>query len=248
MSEPYCPRLSEATNLLPLLRTHLVAAAARHWLPGAVALDLLPIVEDGLFGYELVPDRAMRFCVTIGSNGNGVPMLRRTSYSADASNAVRLAAVNGQAISRNAPGARHAHQRDSLFPDWPSAVAAVWAQLATRLPDRPRPPVELNETVHRALDEALAIAHSHLAAWDPFIRFIGLPNEAQHGFALRGAARGHGELVWQRPELWILRWKSPPHAIYKEWSVVPGDRNAATEATELKRACPLRAIAQNGPA
>ncbi len=231
MSESYCPRLSEATNLLPLLRIHLVAAAARHWLPGAVSLDLLPIVEDGLFGYEVAPDRETRVCLAIGCNGNGVPMLRRTSYSADTSNAVRLAAVDGQTISRNAPGTRHAQQRDSLFPDWPSAVAAAWAQLATRPPDRPRRRVELNEDVHRALDEALAIAHSHLAAWDPFIRFVGLPDEAQHGFALHGAAGEHGELVCQRPDIWILRWKSPPHAIYEEWSVALPDRDAASEVT-----------------
>ncbi len=231
MSESYCPRLSEAGNLLPLLRAHLVAAAARHSLPGFVSLDLLPIVDDGLFGYELVPDGEARICLTIGCNGEGEPMLRRTSYGADAPNTLRLASVNGQMVTRNVPGARHAERRDSRFPDWPSAVASAWAQLAARSPGRPRRHVELNETAHRFLDEALSIAYSHLAAWDPFIRFFGLPNEAQHGFALHGAAGEHGELISQRLDMWILRWKSPPHAIYEEWSVVLPDRDAATEPT-----------------
>ena|SRR5204863_6711708 len=50
----FCPRLSEATRLLPLIRSHLVAVASE--CPLGTALDLVPIAEDGLFGYELVPD------------------------------------------------------------------------------------------------------------------------------------------------------------------------------------------------
>jgi hypothetical protein len=144
---------------------------------------------------------------------------------------LRLAAVNGQTVTRIAPGTRHAHRRESLFLDWPSAAAAAWAELAAQLPDRPRRQAEVKQTVHRVLDEALAVAHSHLAAWDPCIRFIGLPNEAQHGFALHRTAGEYGELVWQRPDIWILRWKAPPRAIYEEWSVVLPDRDAATEVT-----------------
>jgi len=231
MSESDCPRLSDAKSLLPLLRTHLVAAAARHSLPGAVSLDLLPIVDDGLFGYELVPDRETRTYVTIGCNPRGVPMLRTTAYGVVAPNALRLVAVNGHTVTRNAPGMRRARQRDSLFPDWPSAVASAWARLATQLPGRLRRQVQLNEAPHRHLDAALFVAHSHLAAWDPFIRFAGLPNEAQYGFALHGAAGGHGELVSRRPDIWILRWRSPPHAIHEEWSVVSPDRDAVTEPT-----------------
>lgn len=231
MSESYCPRLSEAKTLLPLLRAHLVAAAACHSLPVAVSLDLVPIVDDGVFGYELTPDRETRVFLTLGCNRTGVPMLRKTSYGTHAPSALRLAAVNGQTVTDMAPATRHAHRRESLFPDWPSAVAAALAELATLLPDRPRRQAELNESMHRVLDEALATAHSHLAAWDPCIRFVGLPNEAQQGFALQGAAGEHGELVSQRPDMWILRWKSPPHAIYEEWSVVLPDRDAAAELT-----------------
>jgi hypothetical protein len=231
MRESFCPRLSEAKILLPLIRSHLFAAASRHSLPGGRSLDLLPIVEDGLFGYELVPYPEMRVCLTIGRDGKGVPVVRKTSYGADASNALQLASVNGRTVTRSAPGTHHAQWSDSPFPDWPSAAASAWAQLAPQLPDGPRPHVELDETAHRYLDEALSIAHSHLEAWDPFIQFIGLPNEAQHGFALHGAAGEHGELVAQRPDIWILRWKSPPHAIYEEWSVLLPDRDVANELT-----------------
>ena len=58
--EHFCPRLSEAKTFLPLLRAELLAAAPRHTLPLGLSLELLPIAEDGLFGYELVPDRETR--------------------------------------------------------------------------------------------------------------------------------------------------------------------------------------------
>ena len=55
----------------------------------------------------------------------------------------------------------------------------------------------MREHVHRCLDEALSIAQSHLAPWNPFIEFCGLLNEAQQGFALRGAKGEYGELVFR---------------------------------------------------
>ena len=231
MSESYCPRLSEASILLPLLRAHLAAAPSRHSLPGALAVDLLPIVDDRLFGYDLVPDRETPSHLTLGCNAKGEPVLRMKSYGAETPNGLRLAAVNGRTIARKAPDLRQIRWRDARFPDWPSAAASAWTQLALLLPEGPRQRVEVNEGGHRFLDEALRIAHAHLATWDPFIRFFGLPDEAQHGFALHGTAGEHGTLVAQRPDIWILRWKSPPHAIYEEWSVVPPDRDAATGLT-----------------
>jgi hypothetical protein len=231
MPASFCPRLSEARQLLPLLRTHVAAAAARHPLRGLISLDLLPIVDEGLFGYELLPDREMRVFLTIGRDERGVPMLRVKTYGPDAPNPLRLVAVDGRAIMRRGSGMRDVKRRESTFPNWPSAVAAAWAQLVAQLPDAPRQYVEFDETAHRFLDQALSIAHSHLAAWDPFIRFFGLPNEAQRGFELHGAPGEHGELVSQRPDLWILRWKSPPHAVYEEWSVVLPDGDAATGLT-----------------
>ena len=77
--------------------------------------------------------------------------------------------------------------------------------------------------------EALAVTYSHLAHWNPFIRFCGIPNEAQHGFALAGRHGEHGELIFQRPDIWMLRWKAPPRAVYESWSVALADPDAASD-------------------
>jgi hypothetical protein len=101
MSELFCPRLSEAMHFLPLLRKHLVAAACRYALPLGLTIDLLPIVGDGLFGYELLPDRDTHTYETIGCNALGGPVLRKTLYGVGAPNALQLVAVNGRILSRS---------------------------------------------------------------------------------------------------------------------------------------------------
>jgi len=231
VSRSYWPRLSEARHLLPLLRGHVSAVASRYPLPDGLALDLLPIVEDGLFGYELVPDRETHTYVTIGCNRQGEPVLRKTWYGVGAPNALQLVAVNGHVLSRTERAARyHTQQRDACFPEWAAAAEAAWAQLLFLFPERPRQPVAVREHMHRCLDEALSIAHAHLARWNPYIRFCGLPNEAEHGFALRGAKGEYGELVFQRPDIWMLRWKAASQAVYESWSVVLPDPDAAESA------------------
>jgi hypothetical protein len=234
MSGLFWPRLSEAMHLLPLLRRHLVAAASRYALTPGLTIDLVPIVEDGLFGYELLPDRNTHTYVTIGCNVQGEPVLRKTLYDVGATSALQLVAVNGHILSRSQRGSRYdTQQRDSHFPDWPAAAESAWAQLLIIFPERPRQPprqpIAVHENVHRCLDEALSIAHSHLAYWNPFIQFCGLPNEAQLGFALKGANSEHGELVFQRPDIWMLRWRAPPQAVYETWSVVVPDLDAALD-------------------
>jgi hypothetical protein len=237
MSRSFCPRLSEAQHLLPLLRNHLIATASGYPLPTGLALDLLPIVEDGLFGYELVPDRKTHTYVTIGCNAQREPVLRKTLYGVGAPNALQLVAANGHILSRSERAARYStQQRDAHFPDWPAAAESAWAQLLFLFQERPRQPVAVREHVHRCLDEALSIAHSHLAHWNPFIQFCGLPDEAQLGFALKGARGEHGELVFQRPDIWMLRWKAPPQAVYESWSVVLPDPDAATDTAHRNRA------------
>lgn len=226
MSQCFRPRLSEAIHILPLLRNHLTAAASRLPLSTGLALQLLPIVEDGLFGYEIVPDRETHTYLTIGRNARGEPVLRKTLYGTAAGNALKLVVVNGQALSRSERATRyHARQRDATFPGWDAAAEAVWAQLRILFPERPRRPVVVSENAQRCLEEALSVAHLHLAPWNPFIHFCGLPNEAQQGFALEGTSGEHGELVYQRPDIWILRWKAPPHAVYESWSAVDTTSN-----------------------
>jgi len=220
MQRSFWPRLSEAKHFLPLLRSHLVASAAAFPLPAGLGLDLLPIVEDGLFGYELVPDRNAHTYLTVGCNARGDMVLRKTLYGDGAPNALQLVAVNGQLLTRSERAARYRlQQRDTCFADPVAAAEATWAQLLTLFPQRPRLPIGIREHWHRSLDEALVIAHSHLACWHPIIRFCGIPNEAQQGFALSGAPGEHGELIFQRPDIWMLRWKAAPHAVYESWSV-----------------------------
>jgi len=231
LSKSFCPRLSEARHLLPVLRSHLIAAAPRYPLAAGLALDLLPIVEDGLFGYELVPDRNTHTYLIIGCNAQGEPVLRKTSYGVGAPDALELVALNGHILSRSERAARYrTQQRDHHFPDWPAAADSAWAELLFLFPEWPRQLVAVRENVHRCLDEALSIAHSHLAHWNPFIQFCGLPNEAQQGFALKGASGEHGELVFQRPDIWMLRWKASPQAVYESWSVVLPDLDAISDA------------------
>jgi hypothetical protein len=222
---------------LPLLRSELVAAASRYPLAAGLALDLLPIVDDGLFGYELVPDRDTHTYVTIGCNAQGEPVVRKTLYGVGAPNALKLVAVNGYILSKTERAARYCtQQRDSHFSDWSAAAESAWAHLLLLFPERPRRPIAVREHVHRCLDESLAIAHSYLAHWNPFIEFCGVPNEAQQGFALKGTNGEHGELVFQRPDIWMLRWRAPPEAVYESWSVALPDTDAASDATHRNRA------------
>ena len=230
MPNSFSPRLSEAKHLLPLLRSQLVAAATLYPLPSGLALDLMPLSEDGLFGYELVPDRAAHTYVTIGSNAQGEPVLRRAVYGVGSGDALRLVAVDGNRLTRSERAGRYRTlQRDAHFPDWAAAAEAAMAQLLVLFPQRPRRPVTMREHAHRCLDEALAVAYSHLARWDPFIRFCGIPNEAEHGFALAGEHGECGWLTFQRPDIWMLRWKAPPQAVYESWSVALADRDAASD-------------------
>jgi len=233
----FYPRLSEARHLLPLLRSHLIAAASRYPISTGLAFELLPIVEDGLFGYEIVPDRNSHTYLTIGCDAQGEPLLRRTSYGVGAPNTLQLAAVNGRIWSRSERASRYSSRhRDSRFSDWPAAAESAWAQLLFLFPERPRQPVAVREHAHRCLDESLSIAYSHLAHWNPVIQFCGLPNEAQLGFALKGANGEHGELIFQRPDIWMLRWKAPPQAVYESWSVALPDPDAASDTAHGNRA------------
>jgi hypothetical protein len=228
MQTPTWPRLSDAKTLLPHLRAHLAGTAPRYSLPVNISIDLLPIVEDGLFGYELVPDRNTHTYLTIGCCETGEAILRRT-MGADAPSALRLAAVDGKSVSRRNLSPRHlTQQRDFRFAEIADAVEAGLSQLVTQFPERPRQPIVLQVDVHRYLDEALAIAHAHLSDWDPFIRFVGLPNEAQYGFELTGGHGEYGELLSRRPDMWVLRWKSPEGAIYEEWALLLPDLDAAS--------------------
>ena len=191
-------------------------------LPKGLSIGLVPIVEEGLFGFELETDPDTRTYLIIGCNAQGAPVLREAMYDTRAPGALQLARqARSKAGATRARRARfRAQRRDSQFNDWPDAVEAMWNRLATLFPGHPRQPVAFPDERNRSLEGALSVAWKYLAPWDPFIMFCGLPGEAELGFALSDANGGHGVLVYQRPDIWMLRWKAPPDAIYESWSVV----------------------------
>jgi hypothetical protein len=220
--EYFCPRLSEAKTFLPLLRAELLAVAPRYTLPVTLSpVDLLPIVEDGLFGYELIPDRRVPTYLAIGRDKTGRAVLRRSLYPSESPSALRLVTINGKSLVRERISPRgRVEERDDRFPEIFDAVESALGQLAMLFPEKPRKPIELHAEVHRYLDDALATAHAYLLEWNPRVEFCGLPDEAQFGFRLTGDHGERGELVSQRPDMWVLRWKSAARDICEEWSVM----------------------------
>jgi hypothetical protein len=223
----FCPRLSEASQLLPLIRRYLVAAAPRVF---ATSIELLPIVEEGLFGYELVSDCESHIYPILGCKANGEPVLRKNSYGVDAPRALRLVTLDGRLLSRGGRTTRNRIRRpDCLFPNWLGAAESAWAQLVPLFPGLPRRAPLPHELADRRLDEALVVAYSHLSRWDPFIEFFGLPNEEQMGFALSGACGEHGELVLYQPDTWTLRWYAPLEVLCESWSLQAVGPEAAND-------------------
>jgi len=227
-SRSFCPRLSEASRLLPLIRRYLVAAAPRAL---ANTIELLPIVEDGLLGYELVPDRETPIYPILGCNANGEPVLRSNYCAVDAPRALRLVAVDGRLLSRSGPATRNnVPLPDASFPTWHAAAESAWAHLAPPLPGLPRQTPAVHEIADPWLDKALVVAFSHLVRWDPFIAFLGFPREEQMGFALAGAGGEHGELVLLQPDTWALRWNAPPEIVCESWSLRAAGPDVANDS------------------
>ena len=159
------------------------------------------------FGYELLPQRETHTYLTIGCDSGGRPVLRKSLYCAEAPCALRLATINGRALTPSELDAWHRIQsRDFSFPDWPSAAEVAWRDFEALFPDGPRRPVRFHDARHSCLDEALAMAHAFLAAWDPRIDFCGVPDEAQYGIALTGANGESGQLTARTAGHWTLRW------------------------------------------
>lgn len=228
-SRAVLPRLSEAQRFLPLLRGYLLSAAARR--PLATTFDVVPIVEDELFGYELVPDRKTQSYLIIGCNSQGTPVLRTTSYSMGSPAPMRLVSIGGGLVSRSGRTVRnHARGDDDQFTDWLAAAEAAWARLLIDFPDRPqRRPVQCADRY--CFEQALAIAHMHLARWDPLIEFFGLPKGAQLGFVLGGSSGEWGQLSFSEPNMWTLRWNASSKTVREAWSVAVDSRDAGNELT-----------------
>jgi hypothetical protein len=219
MTDAFRPCLSLAKHILPLLESASSTCQCSSD-PKGLSIELVPIVEEGLFGLELETDRETHTYLVIGCNAQGLPVIRETMYDTRAPRALQLVAMHGQRLSRPERETRfHAQRRDSQFNDWPEAVESLWNRLVTLFPGHPRQPIALPDARNRSLEGALSVAWTYLAPWDPFIMFCGLPGEAELGFALGDANGGDGILIYQRPDIWLLRWKAPP-AVYESWSVV----------------------------
>jgi hypothetical protein len=238
----HCPRLSEASEVLALIRGYLAGAAPR---PLATTIDLVPIVEGGLFGYELVPERDLRVYPIIGRNAQGEPALRVTSCG-DRAKGLHLVSSDGGVHFQSGRASRFdIRTRDNSYPNWLAAAEAAWSYLHTSSADlRGQAPIR-REMAHRFLDRALAVAHSHLDAWDPYIEFLGLPNEAQLGFVLTDTGGGRGMLMFQQPDMWTLRWNASDGAINTSWSRANSDVGIGARRTDgERRAADRRALSR----
>jgi hypothetical protein len=215
------PRLSEARNFLPFLRAALAAAAGRHTLPEGFAVDLLPIVEQGVFGYELQPDQESCDYLTIGRDDEARPVLRRSVYCADAASVLRLATVDGRVIvQRSLDPSSRIQKRDTTFDDWAVAAEAAWTEFDALFPGVPRRSIEIRDDRHRNLDDALDVAHAHLVAWNPCIEFCGVPDEAQYGFALVRGQGEYGQLALRTPTCWVMRWEAAGNTVSRQWLAI----------------------------
>ena len=226
------PRLSDATAILPRIRHELVVQAATLDGTKGREIALCAIVEDGLFGYELVPSMMTLPFLIMGCAENGIPRLRRTLFDPTRDSGLRLAALHGRALRGTRPRMpKRSRQDEALYADWPTAAAYAWKDLSGAVGgDRTTWDACMAEC--RSLENALAIASLHLAEWDPGIDFWGLSNQAELGLPLRGMGGESGTLTRKRPDIWVLSWVTKQTNLTREWSIF----QLAEETREVARA------------
>ncbi len=211
------PRLSVASALLPLVRRALVEDERAPRGDPAPEIDMAPIVEDDLFGYELAPRAFDQPVVVVGCTEDGIARVRRTEFDALEAG-LRLATLHGHAVDAERPRVRrNPRQQEALYADWPTAAAEVWAAFASAPRGDPARWLETMDAC-RSLENALTIANLHLAEWDPVVEFFGVPHQSEYGVPLRGANGETGNLTLHRPDLWLLYWCAPQRIVQREWS------------------------------
>lgn len=215
-TERFWPRLSDAAALLPVVRRALMddPGAPRERGPD---IDVFPIVEEGLFGYELTPRAPDQPVVSVGCHDDGIARVRRTEFDPHEAG-LRLATLHGHLVdAHSAPVRRNPRQQETLFADWPTAASDVWAAFAGAPQGEPTRWLQAMDEC-RSLENALTIASLHLAEWDPVVEFFGVPNQAEYGLPLRGGGGDAGNLTLHRPDLWLLYWRSAQRIVQREWS------------------------------
>lgn len=242
MPQALYPLLSQAATILPLVRGHVAEAAGRCGLPLGFSLDMVPILEEDLLGYELAPSGVVDTCLTLGCKPDSQPVLRKETLANAPPGALQLVTLDGRTIARaHRALPSRSGRRDLRFPDWPSAAKFAWAELETLFPGAPRRPPLLNLGQNASLERALLAAAARLKQWNPIIHFCGLPNEEQLGYALYGADGGRGELFFRLPDQWTLRWKSAREVVCAAWSTVapdfplPRKETAAGDSSSVQR-------------
>jgi len=165
MSRSFNPRLSEAIHLLPALRAQLSGAASHRSLPINLALDLLPIVEDGLFrvrvraesqGVHVPDDRPRRNAGNRCCAGACIARRRRARSDSPPSTAAFLPNTSSMLGTTSS-------SRTRAFRTGRRQRKPLWAALEELFADFPRRPVVIHDGLHQVLDAALAAARTRLA-------------------------------------------------------------------------------------
>jgi hypothetical protein len=130
-----------------VVREHISQAAAHCSLPLGFSLDMVPILEEELLGYELVPAGLVETCLTLGCKPDGEPVLRKECLANAPPGALQLAAMDGRTVARAARALpSRSGRQDMRFPDWPSAARFACAELEHFSPGAPRRPPLLTRT------------------------------------------------------------------------------------------------------
>jgi hypothetical protein len=69
-------------------------------LAARVSLDLVPILEEKVLGYELTAIGDAETCLTLGCKPDGEPVLRKETLSNALPRALQLVALDGRTIAR----------------------------------------------------------------------------------------------------------------------------------------------------
>jgi len=116
-----------------MLRRELVQAARTHLYPRGLRVEFRPIVEDGLFGFELDTDASAATYVVIGQTTHGQPVVRLSRYRGD-TQTFRLATCDGVALSPTLIVRKRGHHEEQCCKSWKIAAEHAWAALARAFP------------------------------------------------------------------------------------------------------------------
>ena len=134
---------------------------------------MVPILEEELLGYELVPAGLAETCLTLGCKPDGEPVLRKECLANVTPDALHLATMDGRTIARAARAlSSRSGRRDMRFPDWPSAAKFACAELEHLSPGAPRRPPLLNTRPNASLERSARRGRIEARAVEPHHPFL----------------------------------------------------------------------------